>query len=147
MLSGINISQVLQTVQTGDLGEQGVEAQLLILELMNVMILTTGGRYSQSLKEIYSENTFKLLLKLATSSQEQQNTSARETFAGKIQNKGLLVFLYCNYLGLLKTSGVILQSGMDLDLLLSLGKISHIYSYGWDFQNCFLFQSRKTIQI
>ena len=135
MLSGINISQVLQTVQTGDLGEQGVEAQLLILELMNVMILTTGGRFSQSLKEIYSENTFKLLLKLATSSQEQQNTSARETFAGKIQNNGLVVFLYCVYLGLLKTSGIILQSGMDLDLLLSLGKISHIYSYGWDFQN------------
>ena len=84
MLSGINISQVLQTVQTGDMGEQGVEAQLLILELMNVMILTTGGSFSQSLKEIYSENTFKLLLKLATSSQEQQNTSARETFAGKV---------------------------------------------------------------
>ena len=82
-MSGINISQVLQTVQRGDLGEQGVEAQLLILELMNVMILTTGGRSSQSLQQIYSESTFKLLLKLATSSQDQQRNSARETFSGK----------------------------------------------------------------
>ena len=82
-MSGINISQVLQTVQRGDLGEEGVEAQLLILELMNVMILNSGAKYSHSLKDIYSEDTFRLLLKIITSSQEEQKKSATETFSGR----------------------------------------------------------------
>ena len=82
-LEGINISEVLQTVQAGDLGEDGVQAQLLILELMNVMILNSGAKYSHSLKDIYSEDTFRLLLKIITSSQEEQKKSATETFSGR----------------------------------------------------------------
>ena len=82
-IEGINISEVLQTVQAGDLGEDGVQAQLLILELMNVMILNSGAKYSHSLRDIYSEDTFRLLLKIITSSQEEQKKSATETFSGR----------------------------------------------------------------
>ena len=83
---GINIGSVLQTVQTGALGDQGVQLQLLILDLMNVMVLTSDGKYNHSLKEIYSEDTFKLLLKIITTSQGEQRKSALETFSGNFDS-------------------------------------------------------------
>ena len=73
-LEGVNIGEVLQTVQQGGLGDQGVKVQLQILELMNVMILRSEGqlRFSPALREIYSADTFKLLLQIITSSQGEQ---------------------------------------------------------------------------
>merc|ERR1719219_561853 len=69
------------------------------------MILRSEGQlqFSPALREIYSADTFKLLLQIITSSQGQQNKSAVETFSG-----------------LVKSSGIILQSQMDLNLLLAL---------------------------
>ena len=86
-LEGVNIGEVLQTVQQGGLGDQGVEVQLQILELMNVMILRSEGQLqcSPALREIYSADTFKLLLQIITSSQGEQNKSAVETFSGKLK--------------------------------------------------------------
>ena len=81
-VEGINIGDVLQTVQQGGLGDEGVKVQLQILEVMNVMISRSGGEYNPGLKEIYSADTFKLLLKIITSSQGQQKQSAVETFSG-----------------------------------------------------------------
>ena len=109
-VQGINIGELLQSVQQGGLGEeQGVKVQLQILDLMNAMISRSGGEFSSpGLKEIYSADTFRLLLQIITSSQGEQNKSAVETFSG-----------------LVKSSGIILQSGMDLDLLLALGKLAN----------------------
>ena len=86
-LEGVNIGEVLQTVQQGGLGDQGVKVQLQILELMNVMILRSEGQlqFSPALREIYSADTFKLLLQIITSSQGEQNKSAVETFSGKLK--------------------------------------------------------------
>ena len=55
---------------------------LTIMEVMNVMISRSGGEYSPGLKEIYSADTFKLLLQIITSSQGEQGQSAVETFSG-----------------------------------------------------------------
>ena len=82
-VEGINVGEVLQTVQQGGLGDQGVKVQLQILDLMNVMISTSGGEFSPGLKEIYSADTFKLLLQIITSSKGEQNKSAVETFSGR----------------------------------------------------------------
>ena len=86
-LEGVNIGEVLQTVQQGGLGDQGVKVQLQILELMNVMILRSEGQlqFSPALREIYSADTFKLLLQIITSSRGEQNKSAVETFSGKLK--------------------------------------------------------------
>ena len=81
-VEGINIGDVLQTVQQGGLGDEGVKVQLQILEVMNVMISRSGGEYNPGLKEIYSADTFKLLLQIITSSQGEQGQSAVETFSG-----------------------------------------------------------------
>ena len=85
-VEGINIGEVLKTVQQGGLGDQGVKVQLQILDLMNVMILRSEGQLQSSpaLKEIHSADTFKLLLQIITSSRGEQNKSAVETFSGKL---------------------------------------------------------------
>ena len=82
-VEGINVGEVLQTVQQGGLGDQGVKVELQILDLMNVMISRSGGEFSPGLKEIYSADTFKLLLQIITSSKGEQAKSAVETFSGK----------------------------------------------------------------
>ena len=56
------------------------------MEQENLMISRSGGEFNPGLKEIYSADTFKLLLQIITSSQGEQNKSAVETFSGKIQN-------------------------------------------------------------
>ena len=89
-LEGINIGEILQTVQQGGLGEQGVKVQLQILELMNLMIVRSEDQFSPALREIYSADTFKLLLQIITNSRGEQKKSAVETFSGKLSTFNLL---------------------------------------------------------
>ena len=103
----LNVGQLLAMLESCDNREMATNIQLKTLELINLLIVKSDRNVTMtSLSSICTEDTFKLLLDIIVShEQSHQTESAMETFSG-----------------LVKSAGICLKSGMDLDLLLALGK-------------------------
>ena len=120
--ANLNISEVLQLVNSVQNQAVSMKVRLRILELINLMtIKSERTSFTQSLRLICTEETFELLLNLVVSPDEDQQKSAAETISGtksshiKVNNKNILNS------GLLKSANICLKTEMDVDLLLALG--------------------------
>ena len=81
--ANLNISEVLQLVNSVQNQAVSMKVRLRILELINLMtIKSERTSFTQSLRLICTEETFELLLNLVVSPDEDQQKSAAETISG-----------------------------------------------------------------
>ena len=98
------VSRVLEQTKNQKNKENSVKVQLIVLDLINVLVTKLDrSTLPLSLDIICSQDTFKLLLDIITTSNGEQKLSAIETISG-----------------LIVSAEICLESRIDLDLVLAL---------------------------